>query len=168
MVVLPTGPANALALVALAAYHTCAPVNATCTANELRDDACRLRAKAVFTTPEMEERLGLRSLHEDLGLEIVYMLERSGDGEVGLFDMRTIDGMSSGPSRGTDASSADRLHSLTDKSLVLHTSGTSGKKKIVPYSLRSLIVGTCAVIKSWDIHEDDVNSTFQQHRLFAV
>ncbi|KAJ7869391.1 AMP-dependent synthetase and ligase [Mycena leptocephala] len=37
------------------------------------------------------------------------------------------------------------LHGLTDQSLILHTSGTSGKKKVVPYTLLSLIVGTCAV-----------------------
>ena len=45
-----------------------------------------------------------------------------------------------------------------DQSLVLHTSGTSGKKKVVPYTLRSLIVGTCAVALSWDLKPSDVNS----------
>lgn len=48
-------------------------------------------------------------------------------------------------------------HLLTDRSLILHTSGTSGKKKVVPYTLLSLIVGTCAVVTSWDLRPTDVN-----------
>ncbi|EEB86796.1 hypothetical protein MPER_16114, partial [Moniliophthora perniciosa FA553] len=48
-------------------------------------------------------------------------------------------------------------HTLDDLSLVLHTSGTSGKKKVVPYTLRSLIVGTWAVVHSWDLQMTDVN-----------
>ncbi|KAJ7700217.1 hypothetical protein B0H14DRAFT_3651598, partial [Mycena olivaceomarginata] len=60
MIVLPTGPENALALLSLASYHTCAPVNASCTAAELLDDARRLNAKAIVTTRDAEERLELR------------------------------------------------------------------------------------------------------------
>ncbi|KAJ7367482.1 hypothetical protein DFH08DRAFT_677980, partial [Mycena albidolilacea] len=44
-----------------------------------------------------------------------------------------------------------------DQSLILHTSGTSGKKKGVPHSLLSLIIGTSCVIESWDLQEADVN-----------
>ncbi|KAJ6465986.1 AMP-dependent synthetase and ligase [Mycena vulgaris] len=50
-----------------------------------------------------------------------------------------------------------RPHRLRDRSLILHTSGTSGKKKVVPYTLLSLIVGTCAVVESWDLQPADVN-----------
>lgn len=32
--------------------------------------------------------------------------------------------------------------------------------QVVPYTLRSLIVGTCAVIQSWDLRPDDVNSAY--------
>jgi acyl-coenzyme A synthetase/AMP-(fatty) acid ligase len=157
MVVLPTSPENALALLALASYHTCAPVNASCTAAELMDDAERLRAKAIVTTRESEKRLELQRLRDGLECEIIYVESRS-SGPTGLFDMSLLD-----PS---DATSFDvenppkpsELHGLYDQSLVLHTSGTSGKKKVVPYSLRSLIVGTCAVALSWDLKPSDVNS----------
>lgn len=33
--------------------------------------------------------------------------------------------------------------------LLLHTSGTSGNKKLVPYSLESLVVGVACIISSW-------------------
>lgn len=154
MVVLPTGPENALALLALASYHTCAPVNASCTASELKEDAERLHAKAVVTTKDAEERLELRMLAQELGCEVVYLEGRT-SGPAGLFDMSLLNG-SRDPS---DISrKPTRLHGLHDQSLVLHTSGTSGKKKVVPYTLRSLIVGTSAVIHSWALGPTDVNS----------
>ncbi|KAJ7611172.1 hypothetical protein FB45DRAFT_703629, partial [Roridomyces roridus] len=50
-----------------------------------------------------------------------------------------------------------RPHALNGKSLILHTSGTSGKKKVVSYSLLSLIVGMACVVESWDLRATDVN-----------
>jgi hypothetical protein len=151
MIVLPTGPENALALMALATYHTCAPVNASCTAQELREDAERLRAKAVVATRDVEERLELAQLREELGCDVVFVEPRT-SGPAGLFDMDVMGTLDTTPRRPS------RPHGLDDQSLVLHTSGTSGKKKVVPYSLRSLIVGTWAVVDSWNLTESDVNS----------
>jgi acyl-CoA synthetase (AMP-forming)/AMP-acid ligase II len=157
MVVLPTSPENATALLSLAAYHTTAPVNASCTAAELREDAERLGARAVFATRDAEDRLELRALQAELGLEVVYMEARVG--ETGLFDMSLLDETDESTLGGHEAlGTPSALHTLGDYSLVLHTSGTSGKKKVVPYTLRSLIVGTCAVIISWDLRHEDVNS----------
>ncbi|KZP11554.1 AMP-dependent synthetase and ligase [Athelia psychrophila] len=156
MVVLPTGPENALALLALASYHTCAPINASCTAAELLDDAERLRAKCVFTTRDAEDRLELLRLRDELGCEIVYLEPRS-SGPCGLFDMSLVDGSEEMSFDDENPPTPSRLHGLSDVSLILHTSGTSGKKKVVPYSLRSLVVGTCAVALSWDLTPSDVN-----------
>ena len=33
--------------------------------------------------------------------------------------------------------------------LLLHTSGTSGNKKLVPYSLEMLVVGVACIASSW-------------------
>ncbi|KAF7352099.1 Acetyl-CoA synthetase-like protein [Mycena venus] len=151
MVVLPTGPENALALLALASYHTCAPVNASCTAAELLDDARRLNAKAIVTTRDAESRLELRALREALNCEVVFVEPRS-SGTCGIFDMTVF-----GAEQMQVQSPPSNLHDLTDQSLILYTSGTSGKKKVVPYSLLSLIVGTCAVVESWDLRPSDVN-----------
>ncbi|KAK7062500.1 peroxisomal-coenzyme a synthetase [Favolaschia claudopus] len=151
MVVLPTGPENALALLALAAYHTCAPVNASCTAAELLDDARRLNAKAIVTTRDAEARLELRVLREALGCDVVYVDARA-SGPCGVFDMSVL-GTEAMQVQGTPST----LHGLSDRSLILHTSGTSGKKKVVPYTLLSLIVGTSCVVESWDLRPPDVN-----------
>ncbi|KAK0214939.1 acetyl-CoA synthetase-like protein [Armillaria fumosa] len=149
MIALPTGPENALALLSLATYHTVAPVNASCTASELREDAHRLNAKAIVSTKEAEHRLELLALQDALGCEIVY-IEGHPTGPAGLFNMTLASGNMIIPPPSTP-------HGLRDQSLVLHTSGTSGKKKVVPYTLRSLIVGTWAVVHSWDLQPRDVN-----------
>ncbi|KAI5895638.1 uncharacterized protein SCHCODRAFT_02686995 [Schizophyllum commune H4-8] len=151
VIALPTGPENALALVSLAAYHTCAPVNASCTAQELFDDAERLNARAIVTAPGFEDRLDLRRAQQKLNCDVVLIHARP-DGPTGLFDMTLLDTPNS-----VHPQLPSRPHGLDDRSLVLHTSGTSGKKKVVPYTLRSLIVGTCAVVQSWALRPSDIN-----------
>lgn len=160
MVVLPTSPENAVALMALATYHTTAPVNASCTSSELKEDATRLRAKAVVTTQEAVDRLELVQLRRKLLCEIIIINARPA-GPVGLFDMTVMmDDLSFRRSANLVPSAP---HGMQDYSMVLHTSGTSGKKKVVPYTLRSLIVGTCAVVTSWDLGPQDVNSECRSH-----
>ncbi|OBZ79799.1 hypothetical protein A0H81_01490 [Grifola frondosa] len=159
MVVLPTSPENAVALMAIASYHACAPMNSSCTAAELSEDARRLKAKAIVTTRDAVKRLELKTLRSELRCEIVFVHHRQ-SGPVGLFDMSVMD--ESDEDANWDVvqnrrRNPSRLHGLDDQSLILHTSGTSGKKKVVPYTLRSLIIGTCAVIKSWNLRPEDVN-----------
>ncbi|KAJ7912998.1 hypothetical protein B0H13DRAFT_2471972 [Mycena leptocephala] len=142
MVVLPTGPENALALW-------------RCTAAELRDDARRLNAKVVITTRDAETRLQLCALD----CEVVFIEPRA-SGPCALFDMSVMGAAAQAPREQS------RLHGLQDRSLILHTSGTSGKKKVVPYTLLSLIVGTCSVVESWDLRSKDIN--FNMMPLFHV
>ncbi|TRM58785.1 hypothetical protein BD626DRAFT_437806 [Schizophyllum amplum] len=150
VIALPTGPENALALVALATYHTCAPVNASCTSQELFDDAQRLNARVIVTMPGFEQRLELWRCQQQLNCDVVLIHPRQDD-PTGLFDMTLMD------TANAIFPQPSRPHGLDDRSLVLHTSGTSGKKKVVPYTLRSLVVGTCAVVQSWALRRTDIN-----------
>lgn len=152
MMALPTGPENALALLSVAAYFSCAPVNASCTAEELRDDALRLGAKAVVSTREAADRLELYNLFSQHGLEIIFVEPRP-SGPAGLFDMSLM-GQEAADSRQQGPSAPN---TLMNQSLVLHTSGTSGTKKVVPYTLRDLIIGSVCVVKSWDLTPTMVN-----------
>jgi acyl-coenzyme A synthetase/AMP-(fatty) acid ligase len=153
MVVLSPGPENAVALLALGNYHSCAPVNASCTAIELKDDAIRLQAKAIITSKDIGKRLNLESLREELNCQIFYINGRI-SGPAGLFDVFMPE--------DTDVVISSRpaeTHGLDDISLILHTSGTSGKKKVVRYSLRTLLVGTWCIAQSWDLRPSDINCT---------
>ncbi len=44
-----------------------------------------------------------------------------------------------------------------DHVLVLFTSGTSGNKKIVPYTLETIVIGAVCVAASWCLSPQDVN-----------
>jgi acyl-CoA synthetase (AMP-forming)/AMP-acid ligase II len=110
------------------------------------------------TTPDAEQRLELHHLRHRLGCEIIYLTPKQ-SGPAGLFDLSLINQLASKVESYPEAPPA-RLHGLNDCSLILHTSGTSGKKKVVPYTLRSLIIGTLAVVKSWNLRPDDVNSKY--------
>lgn len=157
MLLLPTGPENALMLMSIATYHTCAPLNAACTAGELRDDAVRLRARAVVTTRDSLDRLDCWSLYAEENMEII-VVDFNTSGPAGYFEMSVLEGDDLVPyQHGSQPQCPPSA--LADYSLVLHTSGTSGKKKVVPYSLRHMIVGTCCVVFSWELKPDSVNST---------
>ena len=152
MMALPTGPENALALLCIACYFSCAPVNASCTAEELRDDSLRLGARAVISTVDSIERLELDRLYREHGIEIL-LLEPRPSGPAGLFDISLM--VEEQP--GSRQRGPLTPNNLKSQALVLHTSGTSGKKKVVPYSMRHLIVGACCVIQSWNLHPNQVN-----------
>ena len=121
------------------------------------DDVERMRAKAIVTTRESEERVELLLLRDKLGCEIIYVEPRS-SGPAGLFNMSLLDTSEEISFDDRSLQKPSKLHGLYDQSLVLYTSGTSGKKKVVPYTLRSLIVGTLAVALSWDLKPSDINS----------
>ena len=157
LVALPTTPAAALALLALSCYHTAAPVNISCTPSELLDDARRLGVRAVVATADADKRLNLRHLAATLECDIIFLDSRH-EGPTGLFDLRLMDDDDFTFARALTHAGPTPLCGLEHRALVLQTSGTSGKKKVVPYPLRNLIVGTCAVIQSWDLQEADVNS----------
>jgi acyl-CoA synthetase (AMP-forming)/AMP-acid ligase II len=40
--------------------------------------------------------------------------------------------------------------------LLLHTSGTSGNKKLVPYSMDMIIIGVACIVASWNLQPSDV------------
>ena len=128
-------------------------MNASCTAQELLDDARRLQIKAVVTTTDAAHRLELDHLRQELECEIIYLTPKE-SGPAGLFDLSA----GSRPDWEVVEVPPAKLQGLNDFSLILQTSGTSGTKKVVPYTLRSLIIGALAVITSWGLREDDVDS----------
>ncbi|KAG7094546.1 putative NRPS-like protein biosynthetic cluster [Marasmius oreades] len=157
-ILLPNGPVNAVALLCIAAYYTCAPMNASCTSAELREDIVRLGVKVVLTTRDLERRLDLRSIADELDCSVVYADSRR-SGSVGLFDLKLSSEGRKGRVRPSSSWSlwSPVLNNLDDKCMVLCTSGTSGKKKVVPYTLKCLIIGSWAVVQSWNLKPSDVN-----------
>ena len=154
ILVIPPGPEYAVALLALCAYHSCVPLNPSCTKDELEEDAAKLGAKAILTTKELAAHLELQSLQ--LQVEII-LIEPRITGPVGLFDFLPPGVPVNDNGHAINTVFDLKCNSLNDVSLILHTSGTNGKKKVVRYTLRSLIVSAWCVVHSWDLKPSDVN-----------
>ncbi|ORX55656.1 acetyl-CoA synthetase-like protein [Hesseltinella vesiculosa] len=154
-VCLPDGPSLGLCLLSLMAYCTCAPSNANLTPEELVQDYTNMKVQAViipFFKLATDNDPLVNALRKGgfqlLGLEV----DAANGTTFTLYD---------------DASRRKRdskmiydqspLNQPDDIAMILQTSGTSGKKKTVPYRLRTLCIGTICVAFSWGLRNSDIN-----------
>ncbi len=122
-IVLPNGPEMAAAFVAIAAGATTAPLNPAYRSDEFRFYLDDLDAKALVV--ERGSTSEAVPVARDLSIP-VFELDAAADGPAGSF---TLEGEPIGATSGkTGFAEAD------DTALVLHTSGTTSRPKIVPLS----------------------------------
>ncbi len=126
--VLPNGPDLATAFLAIAAGATCAPLNPGYRREEFEFYLKDLRAKALVVSarsdsPAVEAAIAI-------GVNVIELESGGSDEPVGTFFLRGPDGShgpGAGPARNAFAASRDTA-------MVLHTSGTTSRPKIVPLS----------------------------------
>lgn len=121
-IVLPNGPEMAAAFITVAASATTAPLNPAYRADEFRFYLEDLNAKALIV--QENDDTPARAIAEDLGIAVL-TLTADPDAPAGRF---VLEGPSTGATPTTGAATAD------DIALVLHTSGTTSRPKIVPLS----------------------------------
>jgi acyl-CoA synthetase (AMP-forming)/AMP-acid ligase II/thioesterase domain-containing protein/acyl carrier protein len=118
-VLLPNGPEQALSFLAISAIAACAPLNVTLTDNEFGAALSNLKPKALITAPDLDVRK--RALAAKHGINVVTatsVLER----EAGIFTLSA-----SAVARGA----SDARSQSDDVALLLHTSGTTSRPKLV-------------------------------------
>jgi amino acid adenylation domain-containing protein len=125
-VALPNGPDMAVALLAVAAGASCAPLNPAYRANELAVYLQTLRASALIVQPEMES--AAKPVADSLGIP-VFQLSPRPEMEAGVFDLA---------GRGASRAARSSFAESADVALVLHTSGTTSRPKIVPLTQANL------------------------------
>ena len=135
-IVLPNGPEMASAFVSLAAGATTAPLNPTYQENEFEFYLSDLNAKLLVVMEGVETPA--RSAAKNIGLSIAE-LSSGGEETAGLF---TLAGEKVG-----DKPQLGGYAEPEDIALVLHTSGTTSRPKIVPLSH----VNVCAT--AWNIQQ---------------
>lgn len=148
VIALPNGPLLALACMATVSYYTAAPINPAGGAEQFWNDVQLIKSSAILAAATDVDRLGLRDPWiAQAGIQ-VFILEQKSDL---TFDVTPLDGLLPSVSelRQTPANQAD------DRALVLFTSGTSGTKKVVPYSLYTMLCGVSCVIDSWGMTPAD-------------
>ena len=138
-IVLPNGPALALANLAAAVIGVAAPLDPRSTAAELRSTLGRLRADAVVVDPDddataaIAAAAGLGVLHAGAAPDAAPVVARVADRARG------------GPARSDDSELA----------LLLHSSGTTAEPKLIGLSVANLLASARAVAATLRLGPDD-------------
>ncbi len=160
-IVLPNGPEMATAFVAVAAGATTAPLNPAYRAEEYRFYLEDLNAKALLVmagsdTPAIE-------VAQSLGVP-VYELEVAEGSPAGAFAISGVGG-------GADTAAPDYAEA-GDVGLVLHTSGTTSRPKIVPLSQANICASAGHIVETLSLTPGDrctnIMPLFHIHGLIAA
>ncbi len=126
-IVIDNGPEMATAFLGVAGAATAAPLNPTYTAAEFEFYLLDLRIGALIV--EAGRDTPARPVAEQLGMTVIELASRK-EGPAGAFEIR---GGRPGPAKRPGAAEAAEI------ALVLHTSGTTSRPKIVCLSHRNLL-----------------------------
>ena len=160
-IVLPNGPAMASAFVAAAAGATAAPLNPAYREEEFDFYLSDLDARAVILAAGADTPA--RAVAERRGIAVLE-LETPADAPAGRFTLHGQGGTGSAARPGTG--------SPGDVALVLHTSGTTSRPKIVPLTQRNLTASAKHIRNAIALTPDDrclnVMPLFHIHGLMAA
>jgi acyl-CoA synthetase (AMP-forming)/AMP-acid ligase II len=159
-VVVPNGPEMAAAFLAVASAAVCAPLNPGYGEEEFRFYLGDIEAKALMLP--IEYNGVARTVANELGI-LCLDIHWNGDWPAGRFEL-------------TDQRSAGHGVDFTaqpdDLALILHTSGTTSRPKIVPITHRSLCASAFNVSRSLELSAQDrclnVMPLFHIHGLVAA
>jgi acyl-CoA synthetase (AMP-forming)/AMP-acid ligase II len=156
-IVLPNGPEMAAVFLAVAATATAAPLNPAYREDEFRFylEDLRTRALIVLEGDETPARVAAETLE-------IKIIELSLGVAAGTFTLET----------GTATSSNLALAEGGDVALVLHTSGTTSRPKIVPLTHANLIASAGNIVRTLNLSEADrclnIMPLFHIHGLVAA
>ncbi len=163
-IVLPNGPEMASAFVTIAVVATTAPLNPNYRGEEYRFYLTDLKAKALVvekdsTSPSIEvaNQLGIPVIRLHVGKTMA----------AGEFDIVANEGVQS-----TGVPDFSGYAQADDVGLVLHTSGTTSKPKLVPLTQRNLVTSAfnigCALALDPTDRSMNIMPLFHIHGLIAV
>lgn len=158
-IVLPNGPEMATAFLAVAAGATAAPLNPAYQAPEFEFYLADLKAKALLIQAGMDSPA--RQVATQLAIPIIELIPCP-DQAAGIFTL----GGATVPAPGA-------LHAgPNDEALVLHTSGTTSRPKIVPLSQRNICTSAQNIVATLVLTADDrclnIMPLFHIHGLMAA
>ena len=160
-VCVPNGPEAASAALSVAAAATCAPLNPAYQAGEFRFYLEDARADAVIVL--QSERGAIRDVAAELGLAVIEMVVDPA-APAGCFELRPAGtALRRAGSASAAADTADnaetaetgRWPSPGDVALILHTSGTTARPKIVPLSQANLVASARSIAAHLALSPDD-------------
>ncbi len=145
-IVLPNGPEMATAFLAVAAGATTAPLNPAYKTQEFEFYLSDLHARALLIQQGMESPA--RAVAAARGIPIIELLPVP-DGPAGTFTLRPSPVLGGSPRQGGAAAAQD-------VALVLHTSGTTSRPKIVPLRHINITASAYHIGETLALTRDDV------------
>jgi oxalate---CoA ligase len=142
-VVLPNGPEMAVAFLGVAAGAVCAPLNPAYSRGEFEFYFFDLKPKALIVQPGMVSAAS--AVAEEHGIPVIELLVHPA-GAVGTFTLR---GPEQPPTLRCGFPQAD------DVALVLHTSGTTSRPKMVPLTHANLLASAGNIVATLQLSPAD-------------
>jgi acyl-CoA synthetase (AMP-forming)/AMP-acid ligase II/acetyltransferase-like isoleucine patch superfamily enzyme/acyl carrier protein len=142
-IVLPNGPEMAVAFVAVAAGATCAPLNPSYRGNEFDFYISDLNAKALIVWSGMDSPA--REVAQRRNIPIIE-LTPSFEAEAGIFELT---------GKKQASLTSDGFAQPDETAIVLHTSGTTSRPKIVPLTQTNICSSGHNVSVSLELGEND-------------
>src|SRR5438067_5527472 len=144
--VLPNGPEAAAAFVAIGSAATTAPLSPGLTADEFEFNLSDLHAKALVIEGGLDSPA--RAVAAKLHIPVVELVPHREQG-AGTFTLRTVVKNGAGPFQGGFAE-------RDDVALVLHTSGSTSRPKLVPLLHRNVTASARNIGAALQLTADDV------------
>ena len=157
--IIPNGPEAAVALISVLTRWCAAPINPSITKDEIRSELLSTKAKAIIILADAAVNTTAIQAAEEIGLGV--LVATPSKETTGLFSISAIRRIPQSYHSNDAPSVATTIPGFVHYDhprtvLVLHTSGTSGRKKLVPYSLDMVINGVGCIISSWNLKPNDV------------
>lgn len=145
-VLLPNGPELAVCLLGVLSHWCAAPINPTYTNVEIESELRSTKAQAIIILAGAQINDSAIAAAKAANIGVIVITPH---GLItGIFHMALLIPVPSQPMMPAI--------SKNSTSLLLHTSGTSGNKKLVPYSLEMILIGVGCIVSSWNLNHLDV------------
>ena len=144
-IVTPNGPEMALTLLGVMGCATCAPLNPKYTATEFEYYLTDLKIVAVIVHQEIQS--AVRDVAEKLDIHLIELsaVDQAGIGQIQL---SVINGPNSDGIAGAILGDHGDAVNAEDIALVLHTSGTTSRPKIVPLTQRNVYTSAWNIVET--------------------
>ena len=146
-ILLPNGPELAVCLLSVISRWCAVPLNPTITVGELQSEIKSSKAQAIILLSGAPGSDIIISTAKQLNIGILVITPLGAI--AGLFRIVML----------SPVPSDDKMPISSSKQnvkLLLHTSGTSGNKKLVPYTFNMVLIGVSCIIESWQLTRSDV------------